>query len=534
MQLKLITTSVIYIALLFFSAIAAAQSNIDPFTAPQGPLTVGPGQAPEPEEAVLTTSTVLGGFRVMVPTVNEEAPAGSSLTAIVDGGQFRCEMSFPVNDPETALGGCGLGYDRSCGNFFDFSEVDAFIIDIQALSGAGFLSISAGDRDLNSVQAFDIGSNFDLVSLSEGTLRIPRTAFFSVLPGGAFDWANVDNLLFTVINDFESDLSVQIGSLGTEGSIGVGSPGGEDCPDETREPDDLVFFNEDTGDVEVWQMDGTERVSVGLIPGISDPVWSLFGIGDFDGDGRNDFLWRAPSVGAGQNRIWLIEGDERVAGSNIPSIGPEWMFAGTGDFNGDGRKDILWRETMPVTGQNRAWLMDGLTRQEGDSIPLLRGEEWIPGGVGDFNGDGRDDILWRSTERPQTRIWLMDSFERGNSAAIPLIQNTWSVAGIGDFDGDGNADILWRDEALGQNRIWLLDGLTIKARDTINLIGPASWQVAGIGDLDGDGRADIVWRNAESGQNRVWLMDGLVRKQGAAIPFQPDTNWRIVGVGNTD
>ena len=34
------------------------------------------------------------------------------------------------------------------------------------------------------------------------------------------------------------------------------------------------------------------------------------------------------------------------------------VFAGTGDFNADGKPDIIWQNTS--TGQTYYWLMDGL------------------------------------------------------------------------------------------------------------------------------------------------------------------------------
>jgi FG-GAP repeat protein len=38
----------------------------------------------------------------------------------------------------------------------------------------------------------------------------------------------------------------------------------------------------------------------------------------------------------------------------------------------------------------------------------------------------------------------------------------WKVAGVGDFDGDGKADILWRNSVTGENYLYPMDGATIK------------------------------------------------------------------------
>ena len=307
--------------------------------------------------------------------------------------------------------------------------------------------------------------------------------------------------------------------------------GGATTEEESSAP--IVWHNSATGESAIWHMQGTRRSLVAFPGGIQNGNWTLAGIGDFDGSGFSDYFWRAPFVGAGQNRIWLLEDDEVSAAGAIPAIGPDWEFFGAGDFNGDGKDDLLWRQTNPLTGQNRVWMMDGLQRTQGSAIPLFPGAEWIPAGIGDLNGDGRDDIVWRSLSRAQTRIWMMDGFGIATSAVLPLMPSFWAVAGVADFDGDGRDDLLWRDEQTGQNRIWLMNGGSIRNRGTINLIRPESWQARGVGDLDADGKADIVWRNAFTGRNRVWLMNGLTRKQGAAIPIESDLNWRIVGVGTT-
>jgi hypothetical protein len=57
----------------------------------------------------------------------------------------------------------------------------------------------------------------------------------------------------------------------------------------------------------------------------------------------------------------------------------------------------------------------------------------------------------------------------GFSATSSVIANIWvdwAVFGSGDFDGDGKADILWRDGS-GNMAIWMMNGAAVSSWSTI-------------------------------------------------------------------
>src|SRR5438034_11067003 len=66
----------------------------------------------------------------------------------------------------------------------------------------------------------------------------------------------------------------------------------------------------------------------------------------------------------------------------------------------------------------------------------------------------------------------------GSSSINAVGDQAWQVKGIGDFDGDGKADILWRNSSTGENYIWLMNGLSTASQGSVNFVDPASgWQV---------------------------------------------------------
>jgi hypothetical protein len=95
------------------------------------------------------------------------------------------------------------------------------------------------------------------------------------------------------------------------------------------------------------------------------------------------------------------------------------------------------------------------------------------------------------------------------------VPNDWHIQGSGDFDGDGKSDILWRHDS-GQVYIWEMNGLQVKMEGGVaHTAVPNDWHIQSVGDFDHDGKSDILWHH-NSGQVYIWEMNGLqVKAEGA-------------------
>ena len=100
-------------------------------------------------------------------------------------------------------------------------------------------------------------------------------------------------------------------------------------------------------------MNGVSLLSQPVVVGSVTTDWTIVGTGDFNGDGKADILWRHTS---GAVAIWLMNGSAILSTAGIGNPGTDWSVAVTGDFNYDSKSDILWRHT---SGAVAIWLMNG-------------------------------------------------------------------------------------------------------------------------------------------------------------------------------
>lgn len=242
--------------------------------------------------------------------------------------------------------------------------------------------------------------------------------------------------------------------------------------------------------------------------------------------------------------ILLFSGDEidndqwevrlRAIDSGLPATpGQGEVRVGGGDFNLDGREDVLVYD--PATGQMGVWLMEGEQRLAHVSLLSVGDTDWHPAAVGDMNGDGRVDIVFRHMTTGKTLYWEMNQVGLRGVVNLPSAALGWRLVGSADFDGNAAADLVWQHVDTRKVSIWLNDGSQIIYSAAPFATNP-DWTLAAIADIDRDGRRDdLLWRNQSDGRTLAWVMDAPRQIRGMhALARTADPAWQLYGVADLD
>jgi uncharacterized repeat protein (TIGR03803 family) len=202
-----------------------------------------------------------------------------------------------------------------------------------------------------------------------------------------------------------------------------------------------------------------------------------------------------------------------------------------GDFNDDGRADILF-ENVNV-GQLFEWEMNGTSVINSGSPGNNANPAWQVVGTGDFTDNGYSDILFQNIDSGQVYEWQMN----GTSvvAAGYVGNNTnpeWQVVGTGDFTDNGYSDILFQNTTTGQVDEWQMNGTTAVASALVGNNTSPAWQVVGTGDFTDNGYSDILFQNSTTGQVYEWEMNGTTVVASGLVGNNTSPAWQVVGIGD--
>jgi hypothetical protein len=284
----------------------------------------------------------------------------------------------------------------------------------------------------------------------------------------------------------------------------------------------------------VGQSNGSDSFSNSLWVTWSPAIhWVDVQTGDFNNDGKTDIIGR--DLASGQWWVGLSNGtgfSTTLWGTWSPAA--TWVDVKVADVNGDGKSDIIGRDL--ASGQ---WWV-GISKGTGFTTTLWTtwspAVNWVDVKVGDFNGDGSDDIAGRISETGQWWVGLSN----GASGFNTTLWTTWSPAvtwvdvQVGDFNGDGKADIAGRISQNGQWWVAVSNGSNAFNNALWGAWSPAvTWVDVKVGDFNGDGFTDIIGRVLQTGQ--WWVSFGSGSDAFSNVvwgQWSPAIKWVDVQVGD--
>lgn len=224
----------------------------------------------------------------------------------------------------------------------------------------------------------------------------------------------------------------------------------------------------------------------------STTTYTQVATGDFNGDGKADIVARSDADGS--LLVSVSTGSSSFNTSTwgiLPTITDWEIFVG--DFTGDGLDDVMGRAASDGT----FWLAESNGGSFSNSYwgRFVNTVDWQDMRVGDFNGDGMDDIAGRANTDGTWWVGASDGSSLTNSYWGRWSTGiTWHDVSVGDFNGDGMDDIAGR----ANNAYWWINRSSGDDFFFVeywgSLTATVTWEDVTVGDYNGDGMDDIAGR----------------------------------------
>jgi hypothetical protein len=240
-------------------------------------------------------------------------------------------------------------------------------------------------------------------------------------------------------------------------------------------------------------------------------------LGDFNGDGKPDLVWVHWSAGGG---ILMNNGDGTFTAG--PSFGVSGFSVAVGDFNGDGKADLAIADRSNISlliGNGNGTFQTGVSYATGSGPTGLA--------AGDLNHDGKIDLVALNSSNSISVLLGNGDGTFQTHVDYP----TWgafpaSTIKMGDLHGDGNLDVVVLGE-FGLSVFKNTGDANLQVRtDYGTATAPGGVALA---DFNLDGRLDAVSVNeyspfAQEGMYGAATFSVLLNGQGAIISIMSSKN----------
>lgn len=253
--------------------------------------------------------------------------------------------------------------------------------------------------------------------------------------------------------------------------------------------------------------------------------WLFNGSGDFNNDGYNDVIIR--NIASGEWYIYNLKGSQMVSRGYVPIESAIYIgVQAVADFNNDGYDDVLLRNEK--TGEWTMSLIQNRTLIQEYLPPMSKVLSWQLVDAKDFDGNGSADILIRNNYAGTWYIYLYENTNiigRGYITEVLPTDTREEFQAVGDFNGDGKYDVLFRNLDSNEWSIALMDGRAPISMQKVALNTNGAWELNGVEDFDGDGKYDISLRNRNTKATYSYLMDSFnVNMEASSTELRADAS----------
>jgi len=307
---------------------------------------------------------------------------------------------------------------------------------------------------------------------------------------------------------------------------------------------DLVVADRVSGSVSILlgNGDGTFQAAASYAVGQGSNPGLRVAVGDFNGDGKLDFV--VANYSGNNVSVFLGNGDGTFQPAVNYAVGQNPTSVAVADFNRDGKLDLA------VSNQNCNGSLPCVT----GTISILLGNgdgtfaahvdydagmspNWVT--VGDFNGDGKLDLAVANGDVAcvgcQSGFTILLGNGDGTFRAPATIfggLNPDSIA-TADLNGDGKLDLILLDN-LGRFYVFLGNG--DGTFQTANVVGYFTDSFPGgnigIGDFSGDGKLDVVIVNFGSNEVEIFPGNGDGTFQTPPLHFSTGSGPQGAAIGD--
>ena len=213
-------------------------------------------------------------------------------------------------------------------------------------------------------------------------------------------------------------------------------------------------------------------------------------------------------------------------GLSSPFIGPSVELLDLLQIDADPRADALVQDP----GKRRfqvvpcAFVPDGCERPYELDVPI----EWRYVLSGDFNGDGQHDLVFRNPSDGELQLQFMFEGRPLNAAGLRPLAGEVPIAAA-DLNGDGYEDLVWLDAGSGTVLVSMMRAGRVVDMARANLpagdwVSPGSAHLATPSDPD-YGRGHLLFREINTGEVIVWrdvdVRNGLIQATPDTVLFDP-------------